>query len=181
MQHSVWVAAAAAATASCIPGAYPWGTGVGWLILIAIVVVGFAIAGSIGSNSDAIKKAKADEQFAVSARDRCEAYVQYLRRTSTNPTITAMTEPELRDFVMSNIRQHKEDVNARDTLAAIIFFGGCGVALLAATAGDGGFVAFILIAGAAVYVAKLAYDKNEKDMVIKYQALDLERERLEVK
>lgn len=153
----------------------------GWLILIAIVVVGFIVAGSISGNSDAIKKAKEQEQFAISAATRCEAYVQYLRRTSTNPRITAMTDVEINDFVMSNIRAYKEDFDTYAKIGALIFFGGCiGSMLLIASAGWD-WVAFIslcvLSGGATVLFVK----KAEKDLLAKYQALDLEVARLEVK
>jgi len=151
-----------------------------WLI-VAIVVIGLIIASSISGNSDALKKAEAQKQFTIAASDRGKAYAQYLRRTSTASRIKSMTDFELLDFVMSNIRAYKKDCESRDQVGAVIVGLGFVVSLFVILSGELSWIAFFILWGLS-FAGAFAYVENQnKEILRKYQALDLEIEQLEVK
>ena len=151
-----------------------------WLI-VAIVIIGLIIAGSISGNSETIKKAKEQEQFAALANDRGRAYAQYLRRTSNTGRIRSMTDIELLDFVTGNIRSYRKDCHDRDSVGALILFGGCVLSMFIVASGEWSWIAFFFLCGLSLGGAYLFTESQNKTILKKYQDLDLEIERLEVK
>lgn len=94
------------------------------LILLEIAAVLLLVGGVI---SYLTRRGRNAERDAVTER-RVEAYMQTIRREGSNAALMAMSDPELRDLLLSGARNLRLQGERR----AYLMFGGTVLALLAA-------------------------------------------------
>lgn len=149
-----------------------------WVIgILVVAVVIFVISGAAEKQKEVQKK----EEFNQLASSKTLAYVDYLRRTSSRDEIQQMSDNELRDFVLTNIRQYKADVDdLNNKMAGIIvlcFIVGVVVANLTAEFNWFFILVWLVIGGAGAY--KFQNSENPK-IASKYESMGLDIERLKV-
>ena len=76
----------------------------GWIAIIVIAIVIFTVV-SAGNKT---KEAQEKTEFSTRTIERSLAYRDYLRRTSNDPNITAMSDNELNEFIATNIRDYNK-------------------------------------------------------------------------
>jgi hypothetical protein len=143
--------------------------------ILEIVLVVVAIA--IGANY-LFRTRRLGEREAVTER-RVEAYMQTIRREGTNPELTAMSDAELKDLLLSSAHNLKVDADRR--LYALL--GAGGVALIAAiisASQDGwrGFGIAILVGVVAIYGLSEFLGRKMREPLLE-RGIDVERLRVE--
>jgi len=84
-----------------------------WLALIIVVVIIFA---AVSSSNKKAAEAQEKAELGELSKSRIQAYQDYLRRTSTDKKIKAMTDNELQDYLSSTMREYtKRKKEASDT------------------------------------------------------------------
>lgn len=93
----------------------------GWIIGIIIVVF---VVGAVSSAAAKTEEAQKKLQFNEMARTRVDAYVDFLRRTSTRPELSGMSDLELKDMIGQKIRAYKTQTSGASAMGGIVFFAG---------------------------------------------------------
>lgn len=140
-------------------------------ILAALLIIGGIVAYILRNRRDAERK-------AVTAR-RVDAYIETIRRERKNPDLSAMSDTELRDLLLSGARNLRIQAERR----LYLLFGGTIAALLAAVIvatedGMRGFGIAILV-GAMVLYGINEYLGRRMREPLEARGIDVERLRVE--
>lgn len=140
-------------------------------ILAALLIIGGIVAYILRNRRDA-------EREAVTAR-RVDAYIETIRRERKNPDLSAMSDTELRDLLLSGARNLRIQAERR----LYLLFGGTIAALLAAVIvatedGMRGFGIAILV-GAMVLYGINEYLGRRMREPLEARGIDVERLRVE--
>lgn len=140
-------------------------------ILAALLIIGGIVAYFLRNKRDA-------EREAVTER-RVDAYIETIRRERKNPDLSAMSDTELRDLLLSGARNLRIQAERRTYL----LFGGTIAALLAAVIvatedGMRGFGIAILV-GAMVLYGINEYLGRRMREPLEAKGIDVERLRVE--
>ena len=144
-------------------------------ILVEIVAALLLIGGVI---SYFMRKGRDAEREAVTER-RVEAYIETIRRERTNAELTAMSDVELRDLLLSGARNLRIQAERRTYL----LFGGTIAALLAAVIvatedGMRGFGIAILVGAMVLYGLNEFLGRRMREP-LEAKGVDVERLRVE--
>jgi len=145
------------------------------LILLEIAAVLLLVGGVI---SYITRRGRNAERDAVTER-RVEAYMQTIRREGSNAALMAMSDPELRDLLLSGARNLRLQGERR----AYLMFGGTVLALLAAVivaTEDGlrGFGIAMLVGAMALYGINEFLGRRMREP-LEARGIDVERLRVE--
>lgn len=145
------------------------------LILLEIAAVLLLVGGVI---SYLTRRGRNAERDAVTER-RVEAYMQTIRREGSNAALMAMSDPELRDLLLSGARNLRLQGERR----AYLMFGGTVLALLAAVivaTEDGlrGFGIAMLVGAMALYGINEFLGRRMREP-LEARGIDVERLRVE--
>ena len=145
------------------------------LILLEIAAVLLLVGGVI---SYITRRGRNAERDAVTER-RVEAYMQTIRREGSNAALMAMSDPELRDLLLSGARNLRLQGERR----AYLMFGGTVLALLAAVivaTEDGlrGFGIALLVGAMALYGINEFLGRRMREP-LEARGIDVERLRVE--
>ena len=150
------------------------------MIWFAGVIVFLAILVVVSKTTTAnLEKAGRDE-FNTLSQMRVRSYMDYLRRTGSDSSTGAMTDNEIRDFILQNVREYASDRKILETMpigiAAVAVFGGLLLGIFQQS-----FVPAVGIGGCGILVAVLIYKQANKEVVRKYaqRGLDVEKLRIE--
>lgn len=140
-------------------------------ILAALLIIGGIVSYVLRSKRDA-------ERDAVTER-RVDAYIETIRRERKNPDLSAMSDTELRDLLLSGARNLRIQTERR----LYLLFGGTVAALLAAVivaSEDGlrGFGIAILVAAMALYGLNEFLGRRMREP-LEARGIDVERLRVE--
>lgn len=140
-------------------------------ILAALLIIGGIVSYFMRSRRDA-------EREAVTER-RVDAYIETIRRERTNQALSAMSDSELRDLLLSGARNLRIQAERR----AYLLFGGTVAALLAAVivaTEDGlrGFGIAILVGAMALYGINEFLGRRMREP-LEAKGIDVERLRVE--
>lgn len=140
-------------------------------ILAALLIVGGIVSYVLRSKRDA-------ERDAVTER-RVDAYIETIRRERKNPDLSAMSDTELRDLLLSGARNLRIQTERR----LYLLFGGTVAALLAAVivaSEDGlrGFGIAILVGAMALYGLNEFLGRRMREP-LEARGIDVERLRVE--
>ena len=102
------------------------------MLWIVVILVALGLIGAISAVSDQSKENAKKAEFNETTKVRVAAYAEYLKRTSTNSQVTAMTEVELHDLLHTKIPEYKKQSDGASAVGAWIL--GAGL-LLGAIAG----------------------------------------------
>lgn len=110
-----------------------------WIVVILVVL---GLIGAISAASDQSKENAKKAELNETTKVRVAAYAEYLKRTSTNSQITAMTEVELHDLLHTTIRDYKKQADGAAALGALIVGAGLllGIIVGVSEKSWGGFV-----------------------------------------
>jgi hypothetical protein len=145
------------------------------LILLEIAAVLLLVGGVV---SYLTRRGRDAERDAVTER-RVEAYMQTIRREGSNAALMAMSDPELRDLLLSGARNLRLQGERR----AYLMFGGTVLALLAAVivaTEDGlrGFGIAMLVGAMALYGINEFLGRRMREP-LEARGIDIERLRVE--
>jgi hypothetical protein len=140
-------------------------------ILAALLIVGGIVSYFLRNKRDA-------EREAVTER-RVDAYIETIRRERKNPELSAMSDSELRDLLLSGARNLRIQAERR----VYLLFGGTIAALLAAVIvatedGMRGFGIAILIGAMALYGINEFLGRRMREP-LEAKGIDVERLRVE--
>jgi hypothetical protein len=140
-------------------------------ILAALLIIGGVVMYVLRNRRDA-------EREAVTER-RVDAYIETIRRERTNPELSAMSDIELRDLLLSGARNLRIQAERR----VYLLFGGTIAALLAAVIvatedGMRGFGIAILIGAMALYGINEFLGRRMREP-LEAKGIDVERLRVE--
>lgn len=143
------------------------------LIEIALVLVLLGAGASY-----LLRGRRAAEREAITER-RVEAYMQTIRREASNPELTAMSDTELKDLLLSSARNLKLQSERKNYL----LIGGSLVALLAAVMvatqdGTRGFGIALLVGAMVLYGINEFLGRKMREPLIE-RGIDVERLRVE--
>lgn len=145
------------------------------LILLEIAAVLLLLGGVI---SYFTRRGRDAERDAVTER-RVDAYMQTIRREGSNAALMAMSDPELRDLLLSGARNLRLQTERK----AYLMFGGTVLALLAAVivaTEDGlrGFGIALLVGAMALYGINEFLGRRMREP-LEARGIDVERLRVE--
>ena len=140
-------------------------------ILAALLIIGGIVAYFLRNKRDA-------EREAVTER-RVDAYIETIRRERKNPDLSAMSDTELRDLLLSGARNLRIQAERRTYL----LFGGTIAALLAAVIvatedGMRGFGIAILVGAMVLYGINEYLGRRMREPLLS-RGIDVERLRVE--
>ena len=140
-------------------------------ILAALLIIGGIVAYVLRSRRDA-------EREAVTER-RVDAYIETIRRERKSPELSAMSDTELRDLLLSGARNLRIQAERK----VYLLFGGTIAALLAAVIvatedGMRGFGIAILIGAMALYGINEFLGRRMREP-LEAKGIDVERLRVE--
>jgi hypothetical protein len=140
-------------------------------ILAALLIIGGIVAYVLRNRRDA-------EREAVTER-RVDAYIETIRRERKSPELSAMSDTELRDLLLSGARNLRIQAERR----VYLLFGGTIAALLAAVIvatedGMRGFGIAILIGAMALYGINEFLGRRMREP-LEAKGIDVERLRVE--
>jgi len=140
-------------------------------ILAALLIIGGIVTYVLRNRRDA-------EREAVTER-RVDAYIETIRRERKSPELSAMSDTELRDLLLSGARNLRIQAERR----AYLLFGGTIAALLAAVVvatedGMRGFGIAILIGAMALYGINEFLGRRMREP-LEAKGIDVERLRVE--
>lgn len=141
-------------------------------IVLLVVVVGLVVSGVLWRNGRSAERSQVSER-------RVEAYMATIRREAPSPEIAAMSDGELRDLLLSGVRNLRVQSERRWYAlligAVVTFFAGIVVAT------DNGLVGFgiTLAVGAVVLYGLNVYLDRQMRAPLEAHGLDAERLRVE--
>lgn len=147
-----------------------------WIIGFIVVVV---IVGSISSAAKTTEEAQKKVEFNEIAKTRVDAYVDYIRRTSSRSDFNRMSDLELKDMIGQQIRSFKSSVSGAQGISSFVFFGGLVLATILGVSEKSwitfivfGVIAFVAGGGLVAFLTK----KIEDD----FRAKGFDPERLKI-
>lgn len=94
-----------------------------WVIGVLVVLFIIGAMSSAASKTEEIQK---KIEFNEIAKTRVDAYVDYLRRTSSRADFSRMTDLELRDLIGQKIRNYKSQTSGATSISGFaLFLGMC--------------------------------------------------------
>lgn len=140
-------------------------------ILAALLIIGGVVTYFVRNRRDA-------ERESVTER-RVDAYIETIRRERKNPELTAMSDTELRDLLLSGARNLRIQAERR----VYLLFGGTIAALLAAVIvatedGMRGFGIAILVGAMVLYGINEFLGRRAREP-LEAKGIDVERLRVE--
>lgn len=146
------------------------------MFIVVEIVAALLLIGGIVSYFT--RKGRDAEREAVTER-RVEAYIETIRRERTNVELTAMTDIELRDLLLSGARNLRIQAERR----AYLLFGGTVAALLAAVIvatedGMRGFGIAVLVGAVVLYGINEFLGRRMREP-LEAKGVDVERLRVE--
>lgn len=139
-----------------------------WLIEIGLVLLLFGGAWKL------LGRGKGNDREAITER-RVAAYMATLRRERSAPALSAMTDTELRDVLLSASRNLRIETERKH----VILLGLAAVALLAAIVvgnqdGARGFIVALVVGGVVIYGVNEFMSRRIREPLVA-QGIDVER------
>jgi len=127
------------------------------MIWAVVIIGGILVFAAISSQSKKAGEAQEKAEQSELSKSRIEAYQDYLRRTSDNAEIKAMTDNELKDYLSSTMRDYTKGIKDASSTYQGVFWIALFVCVVAFSATELWGLLFPPLA-----VGKWAYDKHKK-------------------
>lgn len=149
------------------------------MIWAVVIVGGLIFISAISSMSKKTEEAQKSAEYMELSKSKVDAYADYLRRTSSDEEIKAMTDNELREYLHTAIRNFNNDGKNMETIAGFIWvvLAGLGIILAFAREEWGPLVFFGIVATTIYLVTVWVSDKKREE---KYRGKGFDPERLNI-
>ncbi len=127
------------------------------MIWAVVIIGGILVFAAIASQSKKAGEAQEKAELNELSKSRVDAYQDYLRRTSDNAEIKAMTDNELKDYLSSTMRDYTKGIKDASSTYQGVFWIALFVCVVAFSATELWGFLFPPLA-----VGKWAYDQHKK-------------------